>query len=219
MKVGVLGSLVKIGRGRPRKEHADYAQPPDPIGVGQPPWLPSTAHDIVKRQTQRCKLRRNLLALRPVKGLTEAQQRALISSIAEALNTWTTTKDALWCYYPVQGSGALGIAAEAAGKGISRPARKTLRGRKPNVADVRFLIACADTWEAVVGKRQLWRIRQVEHLNQRRGTFGSFLRKPPSVQIAGAAWASCGHNVADTLWPGLIENARHAGKTSFKNKT
>ena len=89
-------------------------------------------------------------------------------------------------------------------------------GRKPNVADVRFLLSCADAWEAADGKRQLWRVRQVERMNKRKSTFGFVLRKPVPVQVAEAAWESLGHRVPDTKWPGLIDNARKAGKTSVQ---
>jgi len=212
MRVGILGRLAPLGRGRPRKESAA-------IGVGQPPWMPESASEIVRRRAQLLKLWRNLMALPPVSKLPDDKRRAIVRLIVVALDTWTTTKGAQWCWYPVSGNGALGIAAEAAGEGVFRPKRKPMLGRKPNVADVRFLLACADAWEANTGKRQLWRLRQVERMNRRRGTFSSVLRKPVPILIAGAAWKSCGHNVPNTQWPGLIDNARKAGKPRFKHKT
>ena len=202
------GVLLTRKRGRPRKEDGSDASPPAPVGVGTPPSLPDSARDIVRRQQQCGKLRSNLAALRPVRSLSQAQQLSLSQMVSVALDTWATSSHALWHHPRVPIEGALRIAAQVAGGSLFRPEWTTPRGRKPKPSDVRFLLACVDAWEAVTGKRQLWRVRQVELMNKQKGTFGSVLRKPMPVQIANAGWESRGHKMPDTKWPGLIDNAR-----------
>lgn len=204
MKISIFGSLAPLARGRPRKEGGSGML----AAGGTLPWLPESAQHLVKRQAQLTKLRRSICALGPVQGLPQNRLDCLLMEVLKALDAWETSKDDLWCFYPVPGNGALGMAAQACGQGTYRPRRESLRGRKPKVADVRFLLACVDAWAAISGKQKLWRLRQRELMNRSKHTWGVRLRKPIAVQIAEAAWMSFGHRVSETSWPGLIDNAQ-----------
>jgi hypothetical protein len=205
MKIGMFASLLRPPKGRPPKEGFDTG------GVGQPPWLPTSQGDIAIRRRQLKCLRANLRLIPSVQKLPASKQRAVVRRITVALDTWRMSKDAVWHHPKILIGGSLGIAAEAAGESAFRPECRPKRGRKPNVADVRFLMDCADAWAAVGGNSRLSRLWGAsERLNQRLGTSSTVLSKPLAVRIADTAWQCSGRTVPDTTWPGLIDNARRA---------
>lgn len=107
--------IPRRGKGRRKAEESADALLPSPKGVGIPPWLPETEGDLAKRQAHSNKMRLKLLAIPGVARLPAPKHSRLIDTVLAALDTWVTSKDALWHNPRVPIVGALGIAARATG--------------------------------------------------------------------------------------------------------
>ncbi|MFN3551987.1 MAG: hypothetical protein ACK4UL_02675 [Novosphingobium meiothermophilum] len=197
MRVGVLGGWYKrTRRGALTREERDLLpnaaeklaaklglpapnRPiPIAVGIGEP---------LTRLQKER--LRRRLWAIPAVRSLAIGKRKLLLKVIADALQWWWCEAKPMWSWAEV-------------------PRHVQLLGRKPNVGDRRFLIACVDAWKLVAGKCQAPSAAEIEGRARSGGVTSAKPYLNITANIADTAWRACGHAVPHSKWAGLCDNVR-----------